>query len=134
MFYDSLTDFESQIETGEIQVALFELLDDSKRVQVVVKPVTIRAHQFIELPLAGMAERRVAEVVRQRQRLGEVLVQAKLAGDRTGDLRHLDRQLPDDPPVGPCRPAETFRVTDEENPGGPAAGEDVDSRSDGSGH
>ena len=36
-----------------------------------------------------MAERRMAEVVRERQRLGQVLVQRQHAGDGAGDLRHL---------------------------------------------
>ena len=40
--------------------------------------------------LAGMAEGRVAEVVRQRHRLGQILVQPQPAGDGAGDLRHLD--------------------------------------------
>ena len=45
----------------------------------------------IERALAGMAEWRMAEVVRQRQRFGQVLVQTQLACQRTGDLRHLQR-------------------------------------------
>ncbi len=44
-----------------------------------------------ERPLAGMAEGRMAEVVGERQRLGEVLVQPQRARDRPGDLRHLQR-------------------------------------------
>ena len=48
-------------------------------------------HQLVELALAGMAEGRVAEVMGQRQRLGQVLVEAQRPGDRAGDLRHLDR-------------------------------------------
>ena len=37
-----------------------------------------------------MAEGRVAEIMRERQRLGEILVETQFAGDRAGDLRHLD--------------------------------------------
>src|SRR6185437_6090259 len=37
-----------------------------------------------------MAERRVADVVRQRQRLGEVLVEAQAARDGARDLRHFE--------------------------------------------
>ena len=33
----------------------------------------------------------MAEVVRQRQRLGEILVEAERAGQRAGDLRHFER-------------------------------------------
>ena len=37
-----------------------------------------------------MAERRVAEIVGERQRLGEVLVEPQRAGDRAGDLRDFE--------------------------------------------
>ena len=36
-----------------------------------------------------MAERRMAEVVRQRQRFRQVLVEPELAGQRAGDLGAL---------------------------------------------
>jgi hypothetical protein len=51
----------------------------------------IRLQTGIERALAGMAERGMAEIVRQRQCLGEVFVQPELAGQRAGDLRHLQR-------------------------------------------
>ena len=41
------------------------------------------------------------------------------------DALHLDGKPRDDLPVGLCRPAEALGVPDEEDPGGPAAGEDV---------
>ena len=40
-------------------------------------------------PLAGVPEGRVAQIVRQGQRLRQVLVEAQHAGDGAGDLRHL---------------------------------------------
>ena len=45
----------------------------------------------IQRPLAGMAERRMAEIMGERQGFGEVLVQPELARQRAGDLRHLQR-------------------------------------------
>ena len=38
-----------------------------------------------------MSERRVTEIVGERQRFGEILVQAERASDRAGDLRDLER-------------------------------------------
>ena len=38
-----------------------------------------------------MAERRMAEIVRERQRLGQVLVEAERARERAGDLGNLER-------------------------------------------
>ena len=49
-----------------------------------------RRHLGVERLLAGMAERRVAEIVGQRQRLGEILVEAERAGDGARDLRHFE--------------------------------------------
>ena len=61
-----------------------------RRLRVVVEAAE-RLHRQVQRLLPGVAERRVPKVVRQRQRLGEVLVQPQRAGDRAGDLRHLDR-------------------------------------------
>ena len=44
----------------------------------------------VERALAGMAERRMAEIVGERQRLGEVLVEPERAGERAGDLGDLE--------------------------------------------
>ncbi len=49
------------------------------------------AHALIERPLAGMAERRMAEVVGKRQGFGQVLVEAEPARQRTRDLGHFQR-------------------------------------------
>ena len=45
-----------------------------------------RFEAAVERPLAGMAERRVAEVMRQRQCLGKILVKPERARERAGDL------------------------------------------------
>ena len=41
---------------------------------------------MIERALAGMAERRMAEVVAERGGLGQILVEPERAGERAGDL------------------------------------------------
>ena len=80
---------------GEVQpvergVAPLEPGHEAKRLGVVVEAAE-RRHAVGERVLAGVAEGRVAEVVRQRQRLGEILVEAERAGERAGDLADLDR-------------------------------------------
>ncbi len=45
----------------------------------------------VQRPLAGMAERRMADVMGQRQGLGQVFVEAQLPGHGAGDLRHFQR-------------------------------------------
>ena len=54
-----------------------------------------------------MAEGRVPEIVRQRQRLGEVLVHPENTADRARDLRHLQA-------VGEARPVVIPLVIDED--------------------
>ena len=79
-----------QVEAVEVGVAALELGDDAQRMAVVVE-AAVAGHAGVERVLAGMAERRVAEVVAERDRLGEVVVELQRAGERAGDLRHLDR-------------------------------------------
>ena len=45
----------------------------------------------VERALAGMAERRMAEVVGKRQRLAQILVEPERARERAGDLRDFQR-------------------------------------------
>ncbi len=50
----------------------------------------MRRHQFIERILACMAERGVPEIMREGQGFCEILVEPQAAGQRAGDLAHLD--------------------------------------------
>ena len=47
-------------------------------------------HRRLERILAGMAERRMAEIVGEAQRLGQILVEPERAGDRPADLRDFE--------------------------------------------
>ena len=71
-------------------VAALERGDDAQGLGVVVEAAVGREAR-VERPLAGMAERRMAEVVRQRQRFRQILVEAERAGQRAGDLGDLQR-------------------------------------------
>ena len=62
----------------------------AQRLRVVVE-AAMGLQAFVERPLAGMAERGMAEVVGQRQRFRQVLVEAKLPGQRPGNLGHFQR-------------------------------------------
>ena len=63
-----------QVEAVEIGVAPLELGDDAQSVAVVVEPPVV-GHAGVERLLAGMAEGRVPEIVAERDRLGEVVVE-----------------------------------------------------------
>ena len=56
-----------------------------------IEVTAVHAHQPIELPLAGMAERRMADVVDQRERFGELGIQAENRGHGASNLRDLQR-------------------------------------------
>ena len=65
-------------------------VDQTRQDDDVVVEAAVGAHAVVESVLAGVPERRVPEVVRQRERLGEILVEAEGAGDGAGDLAYLE--------------------------------------------
>src|SRR5712664_2536951 len=87
MLDDALAHFEGEIQSGKIEIALFELFDDAQRVQIVIEIATVRAHQFVKLSLAGVAEGRMANVVNESESFGELGVQAQSGSDGARDLR-----------------------------------------------
>src|SRR5262245_24254067 len=89
VLHQSLKRFPSEIESVKFDVAMFKACHQSQRLSVVVEAAKL-LHAPIERCFTGMAERRMTEVVRQRQRLSQVLVQSQNAGHRTGDLGDLE--------------------------------------------
>ena len=102
---DALARLVAEVQAAERRIALFEPVDDAQALAVVVEPA-VRLHQPREHALARVAERRMAEVVREHDRLGELLVQAQRARDRARDLAGLDR-------VGEAVPEVVALVIDE---------------------
>jgi hypothetical protein len=91
MLDDSFAHLKREIEPRKIQVTLLELLDDPQGMQIVIEAAAVPPHQFIELALPSVSERWMADVMHQRQRLGELGVQAKGGGNGASDLPHLQR-------------------------------------------
>ena len=87
---DALARLEAQVQAVELRVAVLQRIDDAQALQVVLE-AAMRGHAVVQRVLSGVAEGRVAQVVRQRDRLDQVLVQAQRPGDRTGELRHFER-------------------------------------------
>jgi hypothetical protein len=79
----------SQVETVESQILALDTHHDPEALRVVIEAAEAR-HEPVEGPLPGMPERRMPEVVRQRQRLRQVLVEPELPRHRARDLRHLE--------------------------------------------
>ena len=70
--------FPGEIEPVEARIAALQRGDDAQGLRIVIEAAE-RGEAVVERALAGMAERRMAEIVRQRQRLGEILVEAAAA-------------------------------------------------------
>src|SRR6266850_1324960 len=91
MLDDALANFKSEIQPWKIEIAVFELLNDAQRVQIVIEKTAVRAHQLVELSLTGMAEWRMADVVDESERFGEVRVQTQRGSNGARDLRDFQR-------------------------------------------
>ena len=63
-------------------------------------------HHFLQGVLAGVSERRMSEIVRQRQGLAQILIETKRAANRTRDLRNFEA-------MGQASPEEIALVIDE---------------------
>jgi hypothetical protein len=90
MFDDAFADFEGQIQATEGGVALLEILHDAQRMQVVIEKEAVSAHGDVEGLFSGVAEGRMADIMDQSERLGQVDVEAERSGDGAGDLRDFD--------------------------------------------
>src|SRR6266478_6470216 len=91
MLDDAFANFKSEIQAGKIEIALFELLDDAQRVQIVIEMAAVRLHQFIKLSFAGVTEGRMADVVDESEGFGKLGVQAQRGSDGARDLRDFER-------------------------------------------
>ena len=79
-----------QVQPVEARVAALQHRDDPQGLRVVVEAAA-PLHQRVQRHLAHMPERRVPEVVGQRHRLGQILVERQVTRRRARDLRDLQR-------------------------------------------
>jgi hypothetical protein len=87
---DPFAGLEGEVQPAKGEVAIFEPVDDSQRLPVVIEAPVV-GHQLVEHMLAGVAEGRVTEIVGEHDRLGEVLVQAQAPRQGARDLAALER-------------------------------------------
>ena len=86
MLDDAFSDAEGEIQSGMGGIALLEVLDDAEGVDVVVESQAVALEAAVEGALSGVAEGRVANVVRQRQRFSEFMIESERGGQGAGDL------------------------------------------------
>jgi hypothetical protein len=80
----ALQDLGSQVEPGKIRVARFEHFEDAQRLRV-VRETAVFAQAFVEDVFARMAERWMANVVRERERFHEVFIESQGTRNRASD-------------------------------------------------
>ena len=90
VFDQPLQSLPRQIEPVVVGVALLQTGDDAQRLRIMVEAAE-GLHDLLQRILARMAEGRVAQIMRQRQSLRQILVEVQRAGDGAGDLADFDR-------------------------------------------
>ena len=76
MFQYAFAGFKAQIQTIKLRVTFFQRIHDAQALQVVLK-AAIRCHAFVQRILPGVAERCVAQVVRQGNGFHQIFMQAQ---------------------------------------------------------
>ena len=90
MLCNSFKGFPCQVQSVPFGVVTLEICDNMKGLGIVVK-AAVRLHQRVQRFFSGMAERRVAKVVRQSHGFGQFNVQIERSRDCTRHLCNLDR-------------------------------------------
>jgi hypothetical protein len=78
---DAFQRLPGQVEPVEIGIAMLQRRNDPERLRVVIEPA-MGLQAGVKGTLAGMAERRMAEIMGQRQRFREVFVETQLRSGR----------------------------------------------------
>ena len=79
MLDDALAYFEGQVQAGKAGIAALERFDDPQGVKIMIEAIAKAAHLAIQLVFAGVRERRMADVVAQRQSFGESSLRSSAA-------------------------------------------------------
>ena len=82
MIQNPVANFKSQVES----FAVFKLFNDAKTLLIVFKAA---GNDSVQDTFAGMTERRMPEVVPHGYGFGQILIEQKSAGNRSGDLSNL---------------------------------------------
>src|SRR5207237_4556543 len=82
--------FEGEVQSAKIGVAGFKVFHNTQRVQIMVEAVAVGAHSGIERLFPSMAERRMANIMRQRQSLDQVGIKAQHGSNGARDLSNFD--------------------------------------------
>jgi len=90
VFDDALARAERKIQAAMACITLLESLDDPQRMEIVVEAKAMAAQTLVERPLASMPERRMTDIVDQRQSFRQINVQAKRGRNLARNLCDFD--------------------------------------------
>src|SRR5262249_28393413 len=82
---DAVAHFPREVQS---LTAVLEDVDDAQALFVVTESA---GYELVDHALAGVPERRMAEIVPERNGFGQLLVQPQYLRDASRDLRHLER-------------------------------------------
>jgi len=85
----ALPGFKHQVQAVESAITFLKAVYGAQRLQVVLEPAIV-PHAFVEGVLPGMAERCVAEIVRESHGFGKVVVDSQRPRDGSCQLGHFD--------------------------------------------
>jgi hypothetical protein len=91
VFDDAFTHFEGKIEPRKARVASLQSIDEAQRLDVVVEALPETPHFAIEGFFSGVSERRMADVMNERESFGEIFVESQNASYSAGHLGNFDR-------------------------------------------
>ena len=78
MLDDSLAYFKRKVQSREVGIALLKLLHRAQCMEVVVEALSVSLHGGVQGPFPGVSERRMADIMGQRQGLNQVFIQVQL--------------------------------------------------------
>ena len=90
VFHDAFADGEGEIEPAKCRIALLKPGHDAQRMKVVIEAQAVRAKGLVERFLAGVAEGRMPDIVRQSQRFGKFHIQSQSCGHGARNLGDLE--------------------------------------------
>lgn len=89
MLRQAFQNLPAQVQPFVIGIGTLQAHQHPQRVGVMVE-TAVPGHGIRQGILARMAEGRVTDIMREAERLGQILVKAKGPGDYAADLRHLE--------------------------------------------
>src|SRR4029077_8356583 len=90
MLDDSFAHFERQVQAAKRGVALLKVFHNAQRMKVVVEEKSMLVHRGVESFFSGMSERRMADVMYQRESFGKVSVEPECSGNGARNLGHFE--------------------------------------------